>query len=249
MLDKELIKKRFKQSLSTYNSEAIAQQKMNVKLCEYLSDNKFQNPLRLLEIGCGAGNLTQKIIEITNIDKMYLNDIVDLNPEHLGLSDNKINCQIISGDAEEINFPEKLDLVISGATFQWFENLDKVLDKVSQALKPGGILLFSTFGKQNLIEIRNITGKGLSYLSINEIHKKIRSNFDIVKQEEESIELWFSDAKEVMQHLKKTGVNAVSVETWTKEKYRNFIEKYEDYKTKNAYRLTYHPMYFLLKKK
>ena len=62
MMDKELIKKRFKKSLKTYNSHATVQNSMTDNLVCTLIKLKGDNFDNILEIGCGTGYLTKRYL-------------------------------------------------------------------------------------------------------------------------------------------------------------------------------------------
>lgn len=251
MIDKVLVKKRFKRSLGTYEEAAIAQMQMNARLCGYLNEKDIESQLRILEIGCGTGTLTKQLFRSLDIHEIFLNDIVEeiINPvQNILSADNFDKCSFVIGDAEEITFPAGLNLVVSGSTFQWFKDLPAMFEKIYNVLNPGGMMVFSTFGMRNLMEIKEISGKGLEYYSLANL-KKIASNyFEILNLEEEIIPLYFPDVTSIIQHVKKTGVNAVSSVNWSKSYYHDFLNKYENYKTKRGYSLTYNPIYFIGRK-
>ena len=251
MIDKVLVKKRFKRSLGTYEEAAIAQMQMNTRLCGYLNERDIEGQLRILEIGCGTGTLTKQLFQSLDIHEIFLNDIVEeiINPVQNILSYNDFDkYSFVIGDAEEITFPAGLDIVVSGSTFQWFKDLPGMFKKIYDALKPGGILMFSTFGLRNLMEIKEISGKGLEYYSPTDLKQIASGYFEILNLEEEIIPLYFADVMSVIQHVKKTGVNAVSSVNWSKSYYHDFLNKYESYKTKRGYSLTYNPIYFIGRK-
>ena len=67
--------------------------------------------------------------------------------------------QWIVGDAENDAFLDELsgrsfDLIVSGATFQWFVHPAATIRRLARLLKPGGLLAFSTFGPQTFRELR-----------------------------------------------------------------------------------------------
>ncbi len=61
--DKNLIKQRFKRSLSTYNEQAQVQLEMSLSIIYNLKELFGDNFFTILEIGSGTGILTQKIID------------------------------------------------------------------------------------------------------------------------------------------------------------------------------------------
>lgn len=129
-----------------------------------------------------------------------------------------------------------MDLIISNAMFQWFENLDKAISIIKLPLNKNGILAFSTFSPANFKEITEITGLSLQYKTQEEI-EQILSNqgFEILYSETFYEEIEFKTPLELLAHMKNTGVNSLSEKTWTVKKVKdfcdNFTKKYKKTKT------------------
>ena len=65
------------------------------------------------------------------------------------------NQSFIAADAEFLPYEENsFDLVASSFTYQWLEEWDRALEEVKRVLKPGGFFVFSVFGKETFIELR-----------------------------------------------------------------------------------------------
>ncbi len=240
-LDKELIKKRFARSLKTYAEHALVQKAIAERLLFELSTiagDKFE---RIFEIGCGSGIMTRQIVKMFEYEKLYLNDLVD---ECAKLSSKSPNTEFISGDIENIPvLPQNLDLIISNATFQWLDHLPKVLSQLAGILNPDGVLSFSTFGPLNACEITELTGKTLNYLSAPELKNAVGKHFEISCYHENIRKVHFEHPMDVLRHLQKTGVTAVSKQIWTKSDLQNFIKRYiESNETESGVSLTYHPI-------
>lgn len=247
-LDKELIKKRFARSLKTYAEHALVQKATAERLLfelSTISGDKFE---RIFEIGCGSGIMTRQIAKIFEYKNFYLNDLVD---ECAKLSSKYPNTEFIGGDIENIPaLPKNLDLIISNATFQWLDHLPSVLEKLAGILKPDGVLAFSTFGPRNACEITELTGKALNYLSAPELKNTVEKHFEISCYHENIRKVHFETPMDVLRHLQKTGVTAVSKQIWTKSDLQNFIKRYiEDNKTESGVSLTYHPIIIIAEKK
>ena len=97
-------------------------------------------------------------------------------------------------------------------------------------------MAFSVFGKDNLEEINSILNIGLNYPNLE--------NFYGIKLFPLPPEvLWFNSPKEVLKHLKLTGVNAITQGIWTKTKLKNFDCEYRKLFGKDGrVRLTYKPV-------
>ena len=240
-LDKELIKKRFARSLKTYAEHALVQKATSERLLFELSTAAGNSFERIFEIGCGAGIMTRQICKMFEYKNYYLNDLVD---ECALLCKKYPHMEFICGDIEKVSpLPSNLDLIISNATFQWLDHLPQVLAKLATSLKQEGILAFSTFGPANAREITQITGRTLDYLPAPELKAIVEEHFEISCYHENIRKLHFEHPMDVLQHLKKTGVTAVSSQIWTKTDLQNFISRYiELNKTDSGVTLTYHPI-------
>ena len=252
-MDKQLIANKFSKSLMSYNDEAIAQKQIVNRLFDILNSNSTSEAKHIFEFGSGTGLLSKKIVDNFSTSHIYLNDLSEAFSDflHHQFTEKERNLlEFIIGDIEHLEFPKGLDLIISSSTEQWIENKTLFYKKTYDALKQDGLFVFSTFGPENLIQIRNASGKSLKYFTLKEHVELLSEYFEIIYTEEEKIDLNFSSGYNIISHLKKTGVNALSKETWTKNKLKKLITEIEQHtKSKEGYTISYHPMYFVLKKK
>lgn len=245
MVNKELIKKRFGKNLTTYKQNAIVQKHMSNIILSYLIEHKGISFNKCLEIGCGSGFLTEKILEKINLNELFVNDIVENSLSQTKISSSKIKK--LYGDCETIIFPSNLDLIISNATFQWMKNFPALCDKIYSSLNSHSTFAFSTFEKGNLYQIKTITGKSLNYYEKSEIECILSKNFKILYSASESLSLEFDSAQDVVRHLKLCGVNSLEATKWTKNDLKIFGDKYNNLFKNNEGKLilTYKPLYFI----
>ena len=143
------------------------------------------------------------------------------------------------------------DLITSASAFQWFKDPESFIRTVAGLLRPDGIFLFNTFSPDNLPEIRTLTNRGLHYPSTETLMKWLGAAFSAVYKHEEQIVLTFDSPRDVLMHLKRTGVTATPrhEEVWTRSRLARFDEAYrERFSTPDGQvTLTYTPLYFLAK--
>lgn len=216
-----------------YEKHAKVQDFMGLKLCEILKDLKISHFEKVFEFGCGRGELSKKLQNFITFDEYLKNDILDF----------KENSNILIFDMNEIAkqdlSKEKFDLIVSNATLQWLD-LKRILPNLRDMLNQNGILLLSTFAKQNLKEIKQSTGFGLNYFSLNELEQIFKVYFNEVKITQELVELNFDNALDVFRHLKLSGVNSLGFYPLNKGFLKEFEEKFQN-------KLTYHPVFILCK--
>ncbi|ECR3455528.1 malonyl-ACP O-methyltransferase BioC [Campylobacter jejuni] len=216
-----------------YEKHAKVQDFMGLKLCEILKDLKISHFEKVFEFGCGRGELSKKLQNFITFDEYLKNDILDF----------KENSNILIFDMNEISkqdlSKEKFDLIVSNATLQWLD-LKQIIPSLRDMLNQNGILLLSTFAKQNLKEIKQSTGFGLNYFSLNELEQIFKIYFNEVKITQELVELSFDNALDVFRHLKLSGVNSLGFYPLNKGFLKEFEEKFQN-------KLTYHPIFILCK--
>lgn len=116
------------------------------KSISYIRKNNDSNNIKILDVGCGFGYVTnnrfgkQEDIEILGIDKNE--GAIKLATEQYGNHHIKFSV----GDIEEKNyFPGKYDLIFCGFVLHHLGNSEGVLNKLWSMLNPFGVLIIRTF--------------------------------------------------------------------------------------------------------
>jgi len=103
---------------------------------------------RILDLGCGDGVLTEKLVaagaNVFGVDSSQ--DMID------GATSRGLNVRVADGHA--LDFDNEFDAVFSNAALHWMTDPDAVIAGVAKALKPGGRFVAEFGGHGNVAAIR-----------------------------------------------------------------------------------------------
>jgi trans-aconitate methyltransferase len=106
---------------------------------------------RILDLGCGSGQLTAKI-------KSLGADVVgmDYSPEMIDdARRNYPDIEFVQMDATDFQFAEPFDAIFSNAVLHWVVNKEPAIACMYRNLKPGGRIVVEFGGKGNVQTIVN----------------------------------------------------------------------------------------------
>lgn len=257
MLNKRLVEKRFGRRLQCYREEAVVQRKMAGRLADMVvAALPRRHVSRVLEVGAGSGMLTRELLSRLSVQWYAANDLVPEAGRMVEAEAERSGTELsefIAGDIESLtlDLPGDLDLIVSGATLQWLQDLPALFRRMAGLLKPGGVLAFSTFGPENMKEIRQLESVGLHYQTLDDLTRMASGWFDPVSEDVERHRLSFETPEAVLHHIRYTGVNGVDGgRPWTRGRYRAFIDRYyRSFPAVDGVRLTYHALYCCLRKR
>lgn len=250
-MDKQLIAERFARSRHSYDKEAKVQAEVARKMIGLIEKCCPQSFRRIVEIGCGTGIYSQMLLARLRPDALLLNDLCpEMGKSVAGWLSPAVG--FVAGDAEKLEFPAGNDLITSCSTLQWFADVGGFFRRCHSLLQDRGVLAFATFGRQNLKEIRSLTGNGLDYIPLPRLKASLETaQFDILHAEEEESTLLFPTPLHVLRHLKGTGVTGTEKRVWTRHRLECFCNSYHEmFATQTGdIPLTYHPIYIIAQKK
>jgi 2-polyprenyl-3-methyl-5-hydroxy-6-metoxy-1,4-benzoquinol methylase len=123
------------------------------ELIEYMRSD-FGSPIRVLEVGCGAGATLGRIQHLYPNAEVYGIELVE-EIAKLGA----MNCNIICGNIEQMELPyekESFDYIIFGDVLEQLIHPDEVLRKVRDYLKKDGHVLASISNLMNAAVIYDL---------------------------------------------------------------------------------------------
>lgn len=104
-----------------------------------LSSHIVEKPnLKVIDLGCGTGELTKKLSEKLNSSNVLG---IDNSAEMLSKAPKTENLTFREVTIpEQLNTDEKWDLIFSNAALQWIDNHDELFPKIISKINPGGQL-------------------------------------------------------------------------------------------------------------
>jgi trans-aconitate methyltransferase len=105
---------------------------------------------RILDLGCGTGQLTAEIAR-SGAQVIGLDSSADMLAE---ARRNYPELTFVSGDAAGFDFPEPFDAVFSNAVLHWVKDADAAVSSIARALRPGGRMIAEFGGQGNIASVQ-----------------------------------------------------------------------------------------------
>ena len=145
----------------TWNSEGYAQHARFVTdlgspALELLTPRPGE---RILDVGCGDGELTRKIADLGCAVVG-----IDSSPDFVA-SARRLGLEVFEQDAATMEFSSEFDAVFSNAALHWMKDADAVISRVARALRPNGRFV-AEMGGQGCVKtieaalVRELDGRG-----------------------------------------------------------------------------------------
>ena len=242
--DTALIRQRFSAAAASYDAEALAQRQIADRLWA-LAAPHIAPGAAVLEVGAGTGLLTRQILA-ARPGSLTVNDLYT-SPQVQALAQAQPGIVVCrEGNAETFAFERTFDAVLSASTVQWFDNLPGFFTRCAAHLPKGGLLAFSSFLPGNLHEVADLTGVGLAYCKADDLRSYLAPQYDLLTLEPGEVTLRFASPRDVLLHLRHTGVTGIRTVVWGKSRYEKFVNAYRArYAAGHGVRLTYRPVYVL----
>ncbi len=255
VFDTAAVRRAFDRAAGDYDRHAVLQHEVEARLLERL-EHLGREPGRILDVGCGTGNASHAMQEdypqaiVIGLDwsVAMLNQMRQREP---GGSDSLVLC------ADMHSLPlaaQSVDVVFSNLAIQWTTDLDALLLSLRTVLKPGGMLLFSTFGPDTLHELRTAWSKADDRPHVNlfaDMHdigdKVVAAGFVEPVFDVDLMTLEYRDVISLMRDLKAIGAHnsalGRSAGLTGKDKFSRVLEAYEEFRKEGIYPASYEVIY------
>lgn len=218
------VENQFSKHANQYNHYNIIQQIVSKALVREIG---FE-PKRILELGCGSGQVFKNI----NFDFEYYKAIdfsqamCDIHPQN-----KKLDIVCLNFDTEEFyeNIKDdRYELVLSSSALQWSNDLSKIISALSKISNKLNMVLFTS---NTFKTIFDLTNKKSPIVSIEEIKNAFDESYDC-EYEILNYKLEFDDKKTLFDYIKNSGVSGSSNSLSFKEAkylYKNYNLNYLEF--------------------
>ncbi|MEJ1353424.1 MAG: malonyl-ACP O-methyltransferase BioC [Candidatus Sedimenticola sp. (ex Thyasira tokunagai)] len=217
-VDKQQVRIAFSRAAERYDEAAVLQREIGQRMIERLDIVKLQ-PEVILDIGAGTGVATAALSKRYKKAKVIALDIafpmlLQTRKHSSWLRRPRCLC----GDFDQLPLADKsVDLIYSNAAVQWSNDLDNTFQEFRRVLKPGGLLMFSSFGPDTLKELRTAwsAADGHSHVStFIDMHDVgdalMRARFADPVMDVDRMTLTYNDVAGLMRDLKVLGAHNVT---------------------------------------
>lgn len=257
--DPRQVRRAFGRAATDYAAIAVLQREVESRLLEQLVYAK-REPLRVLDLGAGPGRASAELkqrypkAQIVALDAA-LPMLREAGRGWRWYTPRARRFDRVCADARALPFAEaSFDLVFSSLCLQWVEDLPAVLDGLRGLLRPGGLLLLSSFGPETLAELRQAFAAAddrphvSSFAPMQALGDALMSaGFRDPVLDTDRFTLTYEHARDLMRELRGIGAgNAWSDRRRTltgKARMQQVFASYEDFRVNGRLPATYEVVY------
>ena len=217
VLDRKQVRLAFERAADTYDRSAVLQREIGKRLLERL-DLVTCSPRMIVDVGCGTGYCTRALHSRYRRARVIGVDIAQsmLSAARKGASWFG-RQRFVCGDAGHLPLADHIaDMVVSNLTLQWCDT-DSVLAEFTRVLRPGGLLMFTSFGPDTLRELRaawRAVDDRMHVHDFVDLHDlgdaMVRAGLAEPVMDAEHFLLTYPDVETVLRELKALGAHNVS---------------------------------------
>lgn len=255
-LDLKKRRRSFERAANSYDKAAVLQREIGDRLSSRLDYVKL-DPSTVLDLGCGTGYLSEKLMQRYSKAQIVATDIalsmLHKTAEKGGWFRKPYS---VCSEAERLPFAaDSFDLVISNLMLQWCEDLPHVFTGVNRVLKSDSLFSFTSFGPDTLKELRESWQCVDNYPHTNpfaDMHDVgdalMQAGFQQPVLDMEMITMHYPSLRALMMDLKNIGASNAAVERQRgltgKQTLQRLEEAYQPFRLKDgSYPLSYEVVY------
>jgi malonyl-CoA O-methyltransferase len=266
-LDKQRVRQSFDAAADHYDDVAVLQREIGNRILERLEIIRLE-PDTILDLGAGTGVFTHALGKRYKKSRVIAYDIAPRMLQRARNRNGRISTLLnqwsnkhsfLCGDAEHLPLADQsIDLIFSNVALQWCTDLEHTFAEFRRVLKPGGLLMFSTFGPDTLKELRASWNAADSqteqhthvhdFIDMHDVgDAMLRAGMSDPVMDMETFTLTYTDAYQLMRELKTLGAHNVASQRrhslTGKTRVKNMAAAYEQFRIDGMLPATYEVVY------
>jgi malonyl-CoA O-methyltransferase len=214
-LDLARVRRSFGRSARDYDATAVLQARVRAELLERLDLVRLE-PTAVLDLGAGTGHASRALKRRYGSGQVIAVDLAEGMLREARRQQALLRrFHRVCGQADALPLREaSVDLVFSNLMLQWCQDPATVFLECRRVLKPGGLLTFSTFGPDTLLELRRAWAAADSHTHVNrfiDMHDLgdalVRAGFAEPVLDVERFTLTYAEVCDLMRDLKSIGAH------------------------------------------
>ncbi|HEB96379.1 MAG TPA: malonyl-[acyl-carrier protein] O-methyltransferase BioC [Sedimenticola thiotaurini] len=217
-IDKAQARRAFSRAAPRYDEVAVLQREIGQRMLDRLEVVRLQ-PRWVLDLGAGTGHAIDGLMRRYPKARVLALDFalpMLQRARRRGRLLRRPAC--LCADLERLPLADAcIDLIYSNAALQWSNDPDTTFAELRRVLRPGGLLMFTTFGPDTLKELRQAWSRvdGYSHVSpFADMHdlgdSLLRTGFADPVMDVDRITLTYAAVDGLMRDLKVLGAHNVT---------------------------------------
>jgi len=222
----DLLTERFNTHQNDNKIHPDAAVNMHVGWPTFLQQINFQaefagiKKCKILDLGCGVGRFCKEISSlghvVTGVDSSQ--EMINLARKTLPQKVKLINANLVQDKKLATTYKNYFDIIVAMHSWEWIEDIETIVTKLAKMLKVNGLITFSVFPKEHVIDSLVIKDLFEDFDSNIDPHKGY-VNFDGLK-----IPVFIRDAHFYEKIMEKNGFTKV-LESYPPYP-RHFLKRY-----------------------
>jgi malonyl-CoA O-methyltransferase len=217
-ISKRKVRRAFDRAADSYDDAALLQKEVCSRLLERLDYIRL-TPRMILDAGVGTGEAVTPLMKRYKKSRLIALDLSEQMLARALVHGSLLRRpEPVCADIEQLPFRENcFDLVFSNLTLQWCNDLPITLQGLIRVLKPGGLLMFTTFGPDTLKELRACWRQLDDAVHVNQFTDMhdvgdglLQAGFADPVMEAETITVKYRTIDKLMADLRAIGANATA---------------------------------------
>ncbi len=258
-LDKERIRRSFDRAAARYDEVAVLQREVGERMLDRMELIRLC-PRRILDIGAGTGYCSRLLRRRYPRAELIS---ADLAPAMVVRAAERATVwerllgrhHFVVADMEQLPVADgSVDLLFSNLTLQWCPAPERAFGELRRVLRPGGLLMFTTFGPDTLRELRLCWGEVDGYTHVSAFAEMQRvgdllleSRFADPVVDSETFTLTYAKVRDLMRDLKMLGAHNATAGRQRgltgKGRFAALVDAYEGWRRDGVLPATYEVIY------